>query len=201
MISKVGWGHCVLFALRVLWAGVTPFSCFMALSSAPQNTCARVLLLRALVLNHYLISLCADGASARVQLNCLALAQRARRCSRSGVTFACGACLAGFWLGALAAARAAWLLRAVHASLGSDFAPCACYASSASGSIRALLLMRRRDSCVRCTHRRPLARHARCCSRGDVALACCDRASLSSELARSLLLARRCSSCVRCTPR
>ena len=150
MISKVGWGHCVLFALRALFkAGVTPFSCFMALSSAPQNTYARVLLLRALLLNHYLISLCADGASARVQLNCLALAQRARRCSRSGVTFACGACLAGSWLGALAATRAAWLLRAVHASLG-------------SGSVRSLLLMRRRGPSVRCTSRWALARVDQC---------------------------------------
>ena len=51
------------------------------------------------------------------------------------MTFACGAGLAGSWLGALAATRAAWLLRAVHASLG-------------SGSARSLLLTQRRGSCV-----------------------------------------------------
>ena len=73
MISEVGWGHCVLSSLlspKRLERRPSLDSC--ALASAPHDAYARVLLLRALVFNRYLISLCADGASAHVQLNRLA---------------------------------------------------------------------------------------------------------------------------------
>ena len=83
VISKVGWGHCVLSSLlspKRLERRPSLDSC--ALASAPHDAYARVLLLRALVFNRYLISLCADG--------------RPPACSS----------IAWRWLGALAAAHA-----------------------------------------------------------------------------------------------